>query len=253
MAAQSYDRFMGRFSTPLAEQFVALLDLRPSSDVLDVGCGPGALTRVLVDRLGVDHVAAVDPSEPFVQAVRQRLPGVDVRTGRAAELPFGDRRFGAALAQLVVHFMPDPVAGLREMSRVTVAGGTVSASVWDHAGGSGPLALFWDQVRARDPHAHDEADLPGAREGDLARLAHDAGLSDVEEHVLRVRVPFTSFEDWWEPFTLGVGPAGAYVSGLDEVQRDSLRESCREALPDNGFEIPAAAWCVVGRAAPSAT
>lgn len=246
--ARAYDAFMGRFSAPLAERFADLLDLPASSHVLDVGCGPGALTRVLADRLGPDQVAAVDPSESFVTAVRQRLPGVDVRRASAADLPFPDGHVDATVAQLVVHFMPDPVAGLREMSRVTAAGGIVSASVWDHAGAGSPLALFWRQVRSLDPGAHDESDLPGAREGDLARLARQAGLGEVEEHVLQVHVPFETFEDWWEPFTFGVGPAGRYVAGLDAGRRAQLRQGCREALPDDGFEVPAVAWCVVGRA-----
>src|SRR5688572_3079557 len=154
---------MGRFSVPLASRFLDRVRLRPGQRVLDVGCGPGALTTALVDRLGADHVAAVDPSEPFVAAVRERLPGVDVRTGRAEALPHDASAYDACLAQLVVHFMADPVAGLAEMRRVTRAGGAVACTVWDHAGGSGPLAAFWRAVAEVDPAAPGERELPGTR------------------------------------------------------------------------------------------
>ena len=138
--ADAYDRFMGRYSTPLAPQFADLAGVAAGQRVLDVGCGPGALTTELVRRLGGDAVSAVDPSEPFVAAIQQRQPGVTVRQAAAEQLPFPDRTFDAALAQLVVHFMTDPVAGLREMARVTRPGGVVAVCVWDNAGGKGPSA-----------------------------------------------------------------------------------------------------------------
>ncbi|MGN6610218.1 MAG: class I SAM-dependent methyltransferase, partial [Angustibacter sp.] len=230
--ADAYDRFMGRFSTPLAEQFVELLSLDDGARALDVGCGPGALTRVLVARLGVGQVAAVDPAPPFVAAVRERCAGVDARQASADALPFADATFDVVAAQLVVHFMPDPVAGLREMARVAAPGGLVAASVWDHAGGSGPLAQFWDAVRDLDVTAPDESELPGTRRGDLPGLAEAAGLTAAQEHVVSVHVPFGSFDDWWAPFTLGVGPAGAYVRGLDDDARERLRDRCAERLGD---------------------
>ena len=160
VAADSYDRFMGRYSVPLAPQFADLADVVADQCVLDVGCGPGALTTELVRRLGSDGVAAVDPSEPFVAAARERHPGVRVERAPAEQLPFADEEFDAALAQLVVHFMADPVAGLAEMGRVTSEGGVVAASVWDHAGGQGPLSPYWDAVRELDPSAQDESKLP---------------------------------------------------------------------------------------------
>ena len=141
----------------------------PGQRVLDVGCGPGALTAELVARLGPESVAAVDPSAPFVEAARVRHPGVDVRHASAEALPFADRSFDAALAQLVVHFMADPIAGLAEMGRVTRRGGVVAACVWDHAGGLGPLGLFWDVARTLDPTVTDESQLAGARQGHLDR------------------------------------------------------------------------------------
>jgi SAM-dependent methyltransferase len=196
-----------------------------------------------VTRLGADAVAAVDPSEPFVAAARERNPGVDVRLAPAEDLPFGDDEFDAAIAQLVVHFMKDPVAGLREMARV---GGVVAACVWDHAGGQGPLGVFWEAVRTLDPDAPDEADLAGAREGHLAALFAQAGIGELEETVLSVQVEHETFAEWWEPFTLGVGPAGAHVAQLDDDARDRLRELCRERHPEPPFTVTARAWAVRG-------
>src|SRR3954452_19818755 len=150
-AAEAYDRFMGRYSSPLATELLAGSALTPGERVLDVGCGPGVLTQRLVAVLGADRVAAVDPSLPFVEAVRQRLPGVEVAQSVAEDLPFEDDTFDHALAQLVVPFMSDPVAGLREMRRVTRPGGTVAATAWNNAAdGTGPLSPFWRAVEAVD-------------------------------------------------------------------------------------------------------
>jgi SAM-dependent methyltransferase len=243
---EAYDRFMGRYSTPLAPRFADFASIGEAQRVLDVGCGPGALTGELVRRFGANAVAAVDPSPGFVEAAGRRNPGVDVRRAEAESLPFDDGSFDAALAQLVVHFMTDPAAGIAEMRRVTRDGGVVTACVWDHAGGAGPLARFWDAARELDPGVADESDLPGAREGDLEWLLHEAGLGDVEERLLTVEVEHGSFDEWWEPFTLGVGPAGAYVQGLAEDARDRLRERCRELHPDAPFAVSASAWAARG-------
>jgi len=244
--ADAYNRFMGGYSAPMAPQLATFASIATGQRVLDVGCGPGALTAELVRRLGPEAVSAVDPLEPFVAAAQQRHPGVTVQRAAAEHLPFGDRTFDAALAQLVVHFMADPVAGLREMARVTRTEGVVAACVWDHAGGKGPLGVFWEAVRELDPDAEDESQLAGAREGHLAELFGEAGLRDVEEGVLSVYVEHPSFEDWWERFTLGVGPAGSYVAGLDAKREARLRELCRELLPPAPFVVTALAWAARG-------
>jgi len=246
--ANAYARFMGRYADPLAPQLADLAGIRLGQRVLDVGCGPGALTAVLVERLGADSVEAIDPSRPFVDAVRERLPGVEVRQGSAEQLPYDDGSFDATLAQLVVHFMTDPVAGLREMARVTRLGGVVAACVWDHGGGRGPLSPFWEVIRELRPGARGEATGAGARDGHLAELAADAGVRDVEPGELTVRVPYRDFEDWWTPYTMGVGPAGDWVAGLEPGERERVRTACAEHLPDGPFEISATAWVVTGRA-----
>jgi SAM-dependent methyltransferase len=248
VAADSYDRFMGRYSVPLAPRFADFAEVAEDQRVLDVGCGPGALTAELVTRLGADAVTAVDPSEPFVAAARERHPSVRVERAAAEQLPFGDEEFDAALAQLVVHFMADPVAGLNEMARVTREGGVVAACVWDHAGGAGPLSVFWEAVHEHDPDAVDESQLAGAREGHLVEVFEAAGVREVEESSLSVDVEHPSFEDWWEPFTLGVGPAGAYAAGLDAERQARLRERCRELLPTAPFVVSARAWVARGLA-----
>ncbi len=246
VAAEAYDRFMGRYSTQLSAGLADLAGVAAGQRALDVGCGPGALTAELVARLGPEHVAAVDPSEPFVAAARDRHPGVDVRLAPAEELPYPDGAFDAALAQLVVHFMADAVAGIREMARVTRPGGAVAASVWDMAGGRAPISLFWAAARELNPRAEDESGLAGVRSGHLAELFAAAGLRDVEEAELSASVAYESFEEWWRLYTLGVGPAGAYAASLGEVGQAALRERCRELLPEAPFTLTATAWAVRG-------
>jgi SAM-dependent methyltransferase len=248
VAAEAYDRFMGRYSSPLAPLFADFAGVSAGQTALDVGCGPGALTEELVDRIGAAAVSAVDPSEPFVAALREHLPEVDVRRSPAEQLPFEDESFDTVLAQLVVHFMSDPVAGLREMARVAREGSVVAASVWDHGGGHGPLSTYWAAVRELDPANPGEGALAGATAGDLTRLFATAGMGEVEEDALTVRVEHSTFEEWWEPYTLGVGPAGAYVAGLEPERRDELRERCRGLLPEPPFVIESRAWAARVRA-----
>lgn len=246
VAAEAYDSFMGRYSAPLAPLFCDFAGVDNEQHVLDVGCGPGALIAELVRRLGSAAVSAVDPSQSFVEAVRARHPDVDVRRASAEQLPFAENEFDASLAQLVVHFMDNPLVGLREMARVTGPGGVVAACVWDHAGGQGPLSGFWEAARELDPGVNDESQLAGAREGHLAVLLEHVRLREVEETMLSVNVEHTSFEEWWQPFTFGVGPAGAYLATLDEVHQQRLRELCRERSPREGLTVSAGAWAARG-------
>jgi SAM-dependent methyltransferase len=246
VAAEAYDQYMGSWSRSLAPQLADLAGVRSGLRALDVGCGPGALTSELVTRLGPAAVAAVDPSASFVAAARARNPGVDVRLAAADKLPFGDGAFDAALAQLVVHFMPDPVAGLAEMARVTVPGGVVAACVWDFAGSHDPLWPFWPVARELDAAVVDESRLAGTRDGHLVELFEAAGLREVEPASLPVSRDYPGYEAWWEPFTHGVGPAGSYLSRLDERQQVALREGCRSRLPGGPFTVTARAWAARG-------
>lgn len=246
VAADSYGRFMGRYSEPLAIVFADSVPLAPGHRVLDVGCGPGALTNVLVDRLGAAAVSAVDPSEPFVTAAQERFPGLDVRLTGGETLPYDDDTFDAALAQLVVNFMPDPVAGLREMTRVTRPGGTVAACLWDFAGAAAPLSVFWQAVLDLDQASGPEADTAGPGGAGLEGLFVQAGFTGSALSHLTVNVACPSFDAWWEPYTLGVGPAGAHVQSIDADQREALQARCRDLLPPAPFVVTASAWSVAG-------
>ena len=248
VAADAYDQFMGRYSVLLAPRFADLAGVTGGQQALDVGCGPGALTGELVQRLGPTAVSAVDPSESFVEAAAARHPGVTVRRAPAEALPFPTDAFDVTLAQLVVHFMADPVAGLAEMRRVTRPGGVLAACVWDHADGTGPLGLFWSAAREFDPDVEDESRLAGAREGHLAELFERAGLREIQATTLSADRDHSTFDEWWEPFTRGVGPAGSYLAKLGPDHRAALRERCRARLPNEPFTIPARAWAAVGLA-----
>lgn len=248
VAAEAYDRFMGRYSSQLSAQMADLAEVRRGQRALDVGCGPGALTGELVARLGGDAVAAVDPSAPFVEAARERHPGVIVHRATAEALPFDGDAFDAALAQLVVHFMTDPIAGLAEMRRITRPGGLVAACVWDFDGGRAPLSTFWQAARelTAGEEIDDESARAGARRGHLVELMSTSGLSDVREAELEVSLEHSTFESWWEPYTRGVGPAGGFVARLDDEGRAQLRDRCRALLPEPPFRVTAVAWAARG-------
>jgi len=248
VSADSYDRFMGRYSTLLAPIFADFAGVGGQERALEVGCGPGALTAVLVDRLGAGAVTAVDPSPPFVEAARERFPGVTVEEAKAESLPFEEGVFDLSVAQLVVHHMSDPVAGVGEMGRVTRSGGTVAACVWDLGAGRDPLSPFWRAVKRHDPTARDESGFPGTREGHLVEIFQSAGLDQVEGEGLVFEVEHSSFEEWWEPFKLGVGPAGAYAAGLSPEEQARLEALCREELPAPPFTLSLRAWAARGMA-----
>jgi SAM-dependent methyltransferase len=249
--ADVYGRFMGRYSEQLAEKFAEFADLPTGARVLDVGCGPGALTAQLVERVGADAVSAIDPSPSFVAATRARVPDVDVRSGVSEHLPFPDRKFDAALAQLVVHFMTDPITGLSEMARVTRPGGVVTACVWDDAGGRSPLSTFWRAAREIAPGAGDESGRAGVREGHLEQLFEAAGMIEIVRTTLTVTVRYPTFDEWWGPYMLGVGPAGELVAGLDDDRRAALRARCAAILPPAPFDVTGSAWSVRAHPSPS--
>ncbi|MFH8248931.1 class I SAM-dependent methyltransferase [Microbacterium sp. B2969] len=246
--AEAYDAFMGRYSVPLATVFADFAALPEGGRALDVGCGTGALTAVLAERYGESEVAAVDPSSSFATAVMARFPWADVRHGHAEQLPFDDGVFAATLAELVVHFMSDPVAGLQEMRRVTHPGGVVAVCVWDFAGGRAPQSRFFQALRETTGEADDESDRPGAAQGQLAALLDTAGCTDVTEGEIGVAQSFDGFDDWWEPYTLGVAPAGRQLAALDESTRVAVREAARALFPAGPFTLGVTAWAARGRA-----
>ncbi|WP_235565462.1 class I SAM-dependent methyltransferase [Microbacterium sp. Root166] len=203
---------------------------------------------VLSARLGQDEVAGVDPAESFVAAARARFPWADIRHGTAEALPFDDHAFDAVLAQLVVHFMTDAAAGAREMVRVARPGAVVAACVWDFAGGRAPQSAFFRALRSVVSGADDETDRVGARAGDLGALLEDAGCAGVTESELSVDVDYATFDDWWDPYTLGVSPAGKQLAALSDADRERVRAQCLDLLPPAPFTVTATAWSARGTA-----
>ncbi len=250
-AASHYDRFMGRYTVPLAAALAETAGVEKEMRVLDVGCGPGGLSVELASRVGAARVAAVDPAPQFVAACRERLPGADVREGVAEQLPWGDATFDVALSCLVIAFMSDADAGVREMARVTRPGGTVAVCMWDlEQGGMTMLRLFWQAIRTVDPHAAGEERRAGTAAGDIDERFARAGLGDIEGGALEVHVDYTDFDDFWMPLTHGVGPAGEALLALDPEQQAAAREACRTLVPSEGpFSLPALAWYARGTVA----
>jgi SAM-dependent methyltransferase len=253
-SADAYDRFVGRYGHSLASALLGFAGLEPGMRALDVGCGPGALSAALVDQLGAASVSAADPSTTFVDACRTRLPGVDVVEASAEALPFADGTFDATLSQLVVNFMSDPEAGVREMVRVTRPGGVVASCVWDYAGEMTLLRGFWDAAREIAPERAAASDegvvMPWCREGELAELWRAAHFDSVRLGSLVASAKYADFEDLWSPLPTGVGPAGAFCSSLDEKRQAALRDALRGRLQtgDGPFELTARAWAVAGDA-----
>lgn len=245
VGADAYDAFMGRYSSRLAAEFVEFAGI-DGGNVVDVGSGTGTLTAELLRRGAT--VSAADPSEPFVEAFGKRYPNVDVRHAPAENLPFADGEFDAALSQLVVNFMSDPVAGIREMARVTKPGGVVAACVWDIDGDRAPLSPVWAAARKLGFTADRGNDhATGTGGGQLAAVFAEAGLTDVEEREVSIAIEHASFDEWWEPFTHGVGPVGAFVHGLDDEKREALISELRATLGDPPSGIPAVTWAARGR------
>jgi ubiquinone/menaquinone biosynthesis C-methylase UbiE len=251
--AEVYDRFVGRYSPGLARAMCETAGVRPGQRALDVGCGSGALVAALADALGAENVTGIDPSEPFVEAARARVPRARIAVGSAESLPFADDEFDATLAQLVVNFLADPDQGLREMSRVTRQGGVVAGCVWDYGGEMTMLRTFWDAATALDPEGAtplvEAHTMRFARPEELGELWRSAGLADVEVSPIVVEAPYEDFDDLWAPFPTGVGPAGSYTASLDDDAQAELRDEFSRQLgqPDGPFTLTARAWCAVGQ------
>lgn len=253
-SADTYDRFVGRYSQQLATALIDFAGVGPGLRTLDVGCGPGALAAALVELLGAASVSAADPSAPFVDACRARLPEIDVVQADAEALPFADGAFDAVLSQLVVNFMRDAEAGVREMARVTCPGGIVASCVWDYGDEMTLLRAFWDAAREVHPERGAAADegvvMRWCGEGELAELLRAVGLESVRFGSLVASAKYADFDDLWSPFPTGVGPAGAFCKSLEEDDRAALRDAFRRrlAVDDGPFELTARAWCAAGRA-----
>ncbi len=248
-AGDAYERFMGRWSRRLAPLLIDFGEVGAGQAVLDVGSGTGALTRAALDVPGV-RVTGVDPAPHYIDYARDHVDDARVRfvLADARTLPFPDSTFDRALSLLVLNFVPDPGRALREMVRVTRPGGVVAAAVWDYGHGMEMLRAFWDEAVALSPDAPDERGMPLSRDGELAALWRLHGLDNIEETPLDIEMAFTSFDDYWQGFLGGQGPAGAFTAALTDPQRETLRTRLRDRLSpsEEGFTLRATAWAARG-------
>lgn len=250
--ATAYERFMGRWSAQLAPRFLDEVGMPAPRRVLDVGSGTGNLAREVAERFPGTTVIGVDPSVPFVDAARKRATGLGGRVrfevGRVDELPLDDGEMDAALAMLVLPFVPDADRAVAQMRRVTRPGGVLAAAVWDYGERMQMLRLLWDAAARLDPTVvgQDEATMPLGRPGGLLDLWQRAGLEGVDGGRVGVSTLFEDFDDYWEPFLLGQGPAGAYVAGLPDAGREALRAELASSVGAAPFNLTATAWWVRG-------
>jgi len=249
-STSGYERFMGRWSRRLAVAFAEFAGIRDGDRVLDVGCGTGALCAAVLARYSRVSVTGIDPTESFIESCRKEFPASRFAVGAAERLPFGNREFDASLASLVLAFVAKPSAAVAEMSRVTVAGGTVAATVWDHSQGKTMLSQFWEEADRVDASLKPGEAQPNMSRDVIAALWHEADLKDVAVEPLMVEMTFSSFDDYWSPFLAGQGPAGAYVAAASENNRTAIMRSLRDRYlgvgPDRPFVIRSQASAIRG-------
>jgi SAM-dependent methyltransferase len=246
-----YERYIGRWSRCVASAFLAWLDVPAGRRWLDVGCGTGALCAAIVEHFDPASLTGVEPSEGFLNVARATLPSrVVLCSGNAAAIPLPGATIDVVVAGLVLNFIQDPGAAFKEMSRVAAGGAVFGAYVWDYAGKMEIIRHFWDAAVALDPGAGklDEGlRFPVCRPDGLAAQVRAAGLQDVQVTAIDVPTPFASFQDYWEPFLGGQGPAPAYAMSLDDAARGRLRDKLRAQLPvqaDGSIPLVARAWAV---------
>jgi SAM-dependent methyltransferase len=253
-ASAGYEHFMGRWSRLLAPAYIAFAGVKNGDRVLDVGSGTGSLAAAVEASMPASDIVGVDPSDGFIAYAQKNAKSRRVRfeVGDAQALMLKDASFDNTLALLVMNFVPDENKAVAEMRRVTRADGTVSACVWDYDAGMQMLRFFWDEAVALDPaiEPKDERHMKLSRQGQLGDLWRRAGLINIKEEPLVIDQAYSSFNDYWEPFTKGAGPGGAYVVSLSQDRREKLEVLIRKHLlgdrQDGPFTLKARAWCVRG-------
>jgi SAM-dependent methyltransferase len=254
--AEAYERFMGRWSrkvAPLLVDFAGIPGQSPK--VLDIGSGTGALAASIAQKHSQAQVVGIDPAKEYVAYANSRNPAptrVKFQIGDAQTMELPNASFDASLSLLVFNFIPIPAKALAEAFRVTKPNGRIAAAVWDYGSGMKMLRVFWDAAVAVDPSAEtrDEKHMPLCRAGELSQLWQRAGLKEVQEQALDITTDFPSFNDFWDSFLLGQGPAGAYAKSLSDPRRTVLRDELKRRLvltADNQpFSLPARVWAVRG-------
>ena len=253
-SGQAYENYMGRWSRRLAEKFLGWLALPPGQVWLDLGCGTGAMTGLILQGYQPKEVYAVDASEGFIEHARQTIrdPRAHFSVGLAQSLTLPAHSIDAAVCGLMLNFVPEPRDVLAQLLKVVKPGGKIGIFVWDYARGMQMLRYFFDAAIALNPAAHqaDEGELFWVcREGNLAALVREVGLRQVEAAAIEIKTVFASFDDYWQPFLGGVGPGPIYALSLNPTDRQALRERLRQTLPtaeDGSIPLTAAAWAVKG-------
>ena len=252
-AGDPYERYVGRWSRKVAPEFLDWLSLPPALDWIDVGCGTGALTQTILDRVSPKSVKGIDASAGFLEYTRANVrdPRASFDVGDARSLPVGDASADAAVSGLVLNFVPEPLGMAADMARAVRPGGTVAVYVWDYSGQMGMMRVFWSSATELDPNAADEGPrFPICHPDALSALFSEARLRHVEVRPIDVPTRFRDFDDYWSPFLGGQGPGPAYVMSLDSERRDMLRDRIRSKLtvePDGSIQMTARAWAVRGR------
>jgi SAM-dependent methyltransferase len=254
-AGDSYDRYMGRWSRRIAPRFLDWIAVPQGADWLEVGCGTGALSAAILERCYPKSLVGIDPSEGFLAQARDRVADrrVTFRVGDAQALDMATRSCDAVVSALVLNFVPDRPRALGEMRRVARSGGTVAFYVWDYPGGGVEfMRAFWDAAIALDPKAEDLGEgrrFPFCNPDDLTQLAREAGLASVECIAIEEPSVFRDFDDLWQPFTLGTGPAPGYCMSLEPQARERLRQRLEASLlhaADGSIPLKVRAWAVKG-------
>lgn len=244
-----YEQYVGRWSRQVAPLFLSWLNIPPGRRWLDVGCGTGVLCAAIVDRCSPSSVAGVEPSEGFLKTAKENLAGRAVlHQGSATAIPLGDASVDVVVSGLVLNFVPDQPAALREIARVTRNGGTIAAYAWDYAGKMDLMRFFWDAAVELDPDAaklDEGVRFPLCHPEAIEELFASTGLDEVEVKPIDIQMPFANFDDYWQPFLGGQGAAPAYTMSLHETARARLRNRIRERLPiaaSGSISLLARAW-----------
>ena len=252
----AYDRFMGRWSARLAPSFLGFAQVKDGQHVLDVGCGTGILSRAVISSGASVKVTGIDPLRDYVAFARKAVasPRAQFEVGEAESMPFPDKTFDAALALLVLQDFSDPAQAVREMARVTRPGGVVAACLWDFAEGLPMLSLLWQAAEAVAPDAValKRANQPfqHASVNDLEALWRCCALCNIAPDTLELRMQFSSFDDYWQPFLGGSTPSSAFAAAVNAQTGGALARVLRDkiagAQPDGSFVLPARAWAIRG-------